>query len=345
MFSAKTIICRIVSPFQYREMNINLKMNSLLLMLLLLFFIVSGCGGKEIIISYDPKAGVPEGYGIKTPLNTAVIPYQDKRTGISSGKKIADISANVAGVHGSELLLKDDDVSALVTKAVKDQFSHLGHKAVIVSGVSFDKAISKTPSAAIPSDSDIVIAGEIKRFHLDVAGRDKIEIELTTYIASRKDGRLLWSGTTVEEGDRFAGVMGNTKGSIEKYINYSLTKVIKKMLKESEPALMAFIKSPATSAIAVDLPLPAEPSKTSPLPPQLKENGIQSKGTLVVTSMPAGARFYINDTYYGKTPINIELKAGVYEITVKLKGFRDEKEKVAVRPGTSTELEVFLEGK
>jgi uncharacterized lipoprotein YajG len=319
-----------------------LKRYSLLLMLLSLqplFFITNGCGGKELTINYDPKGGVPEGYGINAPLNIAVITYDDKRTGIDSKRKVADISSVVMDVHSSELLLKED-VSALVTKALRDQLNHVGFKAEVVPGVTFDRSMLKAPLAVIPPNVDTIIGGEVKRFHLDVGKRDRIEIELNTFITSRKDGSLLWNGTTIHEGDRFAGVSGNTRGSIERYINSSLTTVIKKILRESEQALTALTKSQSPSP---DLPPSTPPIKTSTLPPQKEENETTSNGTLIVTSTPPGARFYINDTFYGKTPVNIELKPGIYEITVRLRGFRDEKEKVAIRPGISTELEVFLE--
>lgn len=316
----------------------HIKRFSLLLVLQSLLFIVSGCGGKEITINYDPKGGVPEGYRIDAPLNVAVIPYSDKRTGIDSKRKVVDISGVVMGVHSSEMLLKED-VSSLVTRALRDQLNHVGFKAEIVSGVTFDTSMLKTPPAAIPHDADIIIGGEIKRFHLDVGGRDKIEIELNTSIFDRRSGRVIWSGTTIEEADRFAGVSGNTKGSITKYINSSLTKVIKKTLQESDSALKNFAKS---SPADIGLPPSPAPLRTSPLPSQKWDGETASAGSLAVTSTPPGARLYIGDTYYGKTPLKIELRSGIYEITVRLKGFKDEKEKVAIRPGISTELDIVF---
>lgn len=314
----------------------HIKRFSLLLVLQSLLFIVSGCGGKEITINYDPKGGVPEGYRIDAPLNVAVIPYSDKRSGIDSKRKVVDISAVVVDVYSNEMLLKED-VSSLVTRALRDQLNHVGFKAEIVSGVTFDTSMLKTPPAAIPHNADIIIGGEIKRFHLDVGGRDKIEIELNTSIFDRRSGRVIWSGTTIEEADRYAGVLGNTKGSITKYIKSSLTKVIKKTLQESDSALKTFAKSSPA-----DIGLPATPLRTSPLPSQKWDGETASAGSLAVTSTPPGARLYIGDTYYGKTPLKIELRSGIYEITVRLKGFKDEKEKVAIRPGISTELDIVF---
>lgn len=298
-------------------------------MLLALFFTISGCGGsKEVVVKpdYDPAFGMPEGYSLKAPLNIAVVPYEDKRTGIESKKKVADINATVIGLHSAELLL-EEEVSVLVTSAIRDQLNAAGFKSEIVSNAK-----------SLTADSDIVISGEIKRFNLKVAGRDKIEIELFTNITDRKSNRLIWSGKTIEEADRYAGVAGNTKKGLIRYINRSLALNIKKILKDSEQALSRHLNVgsfPVAGSSATTLaPLRQMQS------PAEQVTGTMAAGSLKVTSKPVGARFYIGDTYYGKTPMTIELNAGVYEITVKLKGFKDEKEKVAVRPGTTTELDV-----
>lgn len=304
-------------------------------MLLALFFMISGCGGsKETVVKpdYDPAFGMPEGYSLKAPLNITLVPYEDKRTGLESRKKVADIHATVVGLHSSELLL-DEEVSVLVTNAVRDQLNVAGFKADVASNAK-----------ALPEGADIVISGEIKRFNLKVAGRDKIEIELLTNITDRKNNRLIWSGKTIEEADRYAGVVGNTKKSLIKYINRSLALNIKKILKDSEQALSRHLNKAGSSAV-----WPAAGSAATgtalrqmqaPVEQADGSKAVGAAGSLKVTSKPVGARFYIGDTYYGKTPMTIELNAGVYEITVKLRGFKDEKEKVAVRPGITTELDV-----
>lgn len=299
-------------------------------MLLALFFTISGCGGaqKEVKPDYDPAFGMPEGYSLKAPLNIAVVPYEDKRTGLESRKKVADIHATVIGLHSTELLL-EEEVSVLVTRAIRDQLNAAGFKPEVVSNAK-----------ALPAEADIVISGEIKRFNLKVAGRDKIEIELFTNITDSKSNRPIWSGKTIEEADRYAGVAGNTKKGLIKYINRSLALNIKKILKDSEQALARHLNKaafPAAGAVTTGSPLR---QMQAPVSPAEQADLTMAAGSLKVTSKPVGARFYIGDTYYGKTPMTVELNAGVYEITIKLKGFKDEKEKVAVRPGTTTELDV-----
>lgn len=304
------------------------------IVLLLAPVITAGCGGKTLSLQYDPKAGVPEGYAVKKPLKVAVIPYADSRAGLDSKRKVVDVSANVMGVHSSEMLL-DQDVSTFVTDALKDQLNYMGFKTQVAGAPAFDKAMLNELPAAIPSDVDIAIGGQIKRFNLTVAGRDKIEIELMTYIFDRKSNRLLWSGPTVEDAERFAGVMGNSHASISKYISRSFNSAVKKLLKDSEQAFAKYGAIPAASAV---------PSQGLPLRQAEPQTDIETApaGKLTITSKPSEAKFYINDVYYGKTPLTIELRPGIYEVTVRLKGFKDEKEKVAVRPGISTELDVVF---
>lgn len=315
----------------------------LLIVFLLPLLFISGCGSKEIAIPYDPAKGAPEDYEIKAPLTIALIPYIDKRAGIDSDKKIADISVPVIGISGGVLLI-EEGVPSLVTRAIKEQLLYLGFNVEEVLGVTIDISRPQTITSKFHSDADLILGGEIKRFYLNVGNRDNIEIELDTFIRDRESGRLLWSGTAKEEGDRYAGTFGNTRDSIVEYIGTSLSRVVKKILQDSEPALSKY----ARRSYPVGA-LPSHPAfldvphiSTSSEPPQ-DINEKSSKGTLVVTSVPSGAKFYIKDIYYGKTPITIDLAPGIYKITVKLRGSKDEEEKVAIRSGASTELEVFFE--
>lgn len=306
-------------------------------MILSLFLVFAGCSSKNVSIKYEPKDGTGEGYKAKTPLNIAVIPYLDQRTGISSKNKVADIATNVIGVHSSELSL-DEDIAAFVTNALTTQLNYSGYTAQIIPSLSFNKALSKTSFSALPADTNLVIGGEINRFHLQVSGRDKMEIELLTTIYDRNSGKVVWTGTTIEETDRYAGTMGNTVKALTKYINKTLNAALKKLQKDSEPAIMRFAMRTGTSPYVQA----TEISGQDHLPPMQREAETVQSGIFKITSKPTDAKFYINDAYYGKTPLTLELKPGTYEVTVKLRGFKDEREKVAIRAGVTTELEVLF---
>ncbi len=54
-------------------------------------------------------------------------------------------------------------------------------------------------------------------------------------------------------------------------------------------------------------------------------------GKLVIKSTPIGAKIFLNDRFYGKTPLNLELAVGQYLLHVKKKGHKPHKEKFNVR--------------
>ncbi|MDE2309382.1 MAG: PEGA domain-containing protein, partial [Betaproteobacteria bacterium] len=47
--------------------------------------------------------------------------------------------------------------------------------------------------------------------------------------------------------------------------------------------------------------------------------------------------------YYGLSPLRLEMEPGVHTISVKMEGYRMVSEKVSVRKGDSTEMDLSLE--
>lgn len=60
-------------------------------------------------------------------------------------------------------------------------------------------------------------------------------------------------------------------------------------------------------------------------------------------STPARTKVYIDQVYYGLSPLKVELPPGIVQVRLVLDGFRPVTEKVSVRKGDTTELEVSLE--
>lgn len=78
---------------------------------------------------------------------------------------------------------------------------------------------------------------------------------------------------------------------------------------------------------------------TLTLPIQLK--GLP--GTLFLSSVPDGARFYVNDEFRGISPVTINnLKPGTYEVRAELKGYGTTTESVEVGNGASPRKEFRL---
>ena len=66
-------------------------------------------------------------------------------------------------------------------------------------------------------------------------------------------------------------------------------------------------------------------------------------GFLQLSSKPSRAKVYIDEVYYGMTPLRIELPVGVHSVSVRKAAYRSSTEKVSVRKGETTEMEVELQ--
>jgi len=63
-----------------------------------------------------------------------------------------------------------------------------------------------------------------------------------------------------------------------------------------------------------------------------------------IKSAPTRAKVYIEGVYYGLTPLALKMAPGIYELEIRQKGYRDGAEKISVREGETTEVEMELEG-
>ncbi|MEM0315791.1 MAG: protein kinase [Archaeoglobaceae archaeon] len=81
-------------------------------------------------------------------------------------------------------------------------------------------------------------------------------------------------------------------------------------------------------------PTPTTPSSLTAIPT------VQSK--LHVYSSPSNASIYINETYYGRTPAEIELTPGTYDIKVIYQGYQDYRINTTLYPGEDKYLNITL---
>jgi len=68
-----------------------------------------------------------------------------------------------------------------------------------------------------------------------------------------------------------------------------------------------------------------------------------SVGRLVITTRPTSARVYLGDVYFGLSPLQLQLDPAIHSLRVELDGHRTATQKVSVRDGETTELELSLE--
>lgn len=274
--------------------------------LALLAIIFTGCAGP-LVVNYEPKT---EGqFKSKEPVPVFVSAFEDKRdlskSTFKDPRTIGKIAATVTDMTASELTLSEK-VTDMVEKAYRKELAIAGFTVVNEA----DKAL-------------YAVSGEVREFKLDIGSRDEIAIEIASEFKESKTNKPLWSGVESEQGDRFAGVMGNSRASISNYIAASVQKVIRRSIAAAGENLKAE-KTPAQEKGV------AAPSA-------------ESTGKVIVKTSPQRSKVYIDGVYYGLTPLSLDLAPGVYEITLKQKGFHPVMEKVSVRQDKATELEMELE--
>lgn len=66
-------------------------------------------------------------------------------------------------------------------------------------------------------------------------------------------------------------------------------------------------------------------------------------GSISVTTTPAGADVFVNDQFYGNSPVTLKLKPGKHTVQIKMSGYRDWSREVATETGTEANLKAVLE--
>lgn len=279
-------------------------------------------------------------------LTLAVAEFTDARPG-PRGRKIGDIKATVTNMHGSEIAL-DRDVTSVLSGAARSQLAADGFR--LVDG---------------GEPADFRLGGVVKAFSLTVAGRDERVIAVEATVREGRSGDVIWAGLITEKDDRYAGVTGNSRGTIIEYLGEGvaafggkIAAAVRDSLVKSYPRSISANQSGRISTIPGVTTLHAPASRDEPAAPAPMAAPVATPaaapaprpvpaagpavGYVSVHSTPARAKVYVGDVYYGMAPIKIELPTGVAQLGFKLDGYKPAAEKVAVRRGDVTELEVKL---
>jgi len=266
----------------------------------------------------------------KSPIVLRWSEYTDARPAAPS-RKIGDIQATVMDMHGTELAM--ENLAGTVTAAMVNQLSASGFQTVTEDG------------KAAAGSADFEVSGVIREFSMNIGGRDEVSIVVETTLRDTRSGGVLWSGVVAEKADRFAGVTGNTRSSITRYLSGALAKVSAKTRDAISASIMqAYPERFDQVATARD----ATPGVTVLVAPPGRMSASQADrptmtSQLAITTIPARAKVYVADVYYGLSPLKLELEPGIYTINVKLDAFKTATEKVSVRKGETTELEIRFE--
>lgn len=280
-----------------------------IILLLFVAIVLTSCAGS-LKVKYQP-GNIQDIPKIKDHSTVLLKPYADMR-GVDPAY-IGKISATVSDMNTDKIVLDSEDVATFVTGAMR---SHL-----VAAGYTVKER--KTGEEA---PLDLTISGEVKKFRLDIGARDEIEIELSTTVTENKTDKVVWSGIVSEKSDRYAGVTGNSRRTIAGYISKTLRTTINKTLKEINVNTQTISPLPALGIVGA------------------KDRAIlEGVGRLVIKTEPPRAQIYIAEVYYGLSPLSIDIAPGIYDTTIKLKGFKTVKEKISIRNGDATEMDLSLE--
>ena len=312
----------------------------LLSVLLAAFMGCSTSGGAKAPVAESIKPTEPAAASqqFKNAATLRFSQYVDQRQ-VGNPRNFGQIVTRVYGVSGNELLM-DRDIAVIVTEAIKKRFDASGYK--VLEGGDANNAVFE-------------VSGVIKDLALNVKHRDEISISIETTLKDAATGKVVWSGLVTEKNDRYAGASGNKKEDVDAYFNKSLYLISGKTADAVTASLVAarpelFNMTPGTKAIkGVDVYIaPPAAVPTSVAVPAIAA-AVQATpssataGLLSVNTNPSRAKVYLDGVYFGLSPLRSEIEPGVHEVVVKLKGYKTATEKVSVRKGDKTELELSLE--
>lgn len=289
-----------------------------------------GCAGTAAVSGGDGTikinpAPVPAKHAPANAVTVRILPYVDARKE-ANPRKLGVGGHNIYGRHaptGNDILL-DQDVAAVVTAVMARRMQDAGYQVVNDGNARFE------------------LSGTIRQLSYDVKARDQVSIVLETTLKDVKTGQTLWSASVAEKKDRFAGMGGDDIADVAAFLRAELGVVTEKIansvtgvLAARNPDLFHVVQGvkPVAGVTVLNAPAPA----ASPAPAQQN-----TKGVLKVTSRPAHAEIYIGDVYYGHAPLRLELTPGILEVKAKLRRHKTATEKVSVRPGETTELQMRL---
>lgn len=292
----------------------------------------SGSWFGDNVISVTESAVAPESLSQqKNGASIHLLPYVDGRKS-GNPHKIGISTQNIIGISSSVLMV-EPEVSAIVTNSLRKHLDEAGFQL----------------SAA---DALYELSGVVRELNYDAKARDEIYIVIESALKERASGKVVWSGIVTEKGDRFTGVMGNSKKDIANYLRAKVGVVAGKTTESIGTSLMAsrpdlFILTPGTKPIAGVNLLVAPAANVTPaadgqpaIPAEIPVAA--AHGLLLITSTPPRAKIYINDVYYGLTPLRLELAAGVHSVRAVAAARKATTEKVSVRKGETTEIDIEI---
>lgn len=316
-----------------------LKVRSLIVVFLFSFG-VAGCAnfwgsateaGNELRIREDAKPS-PNAKLEKYQITLRMAGYIDARQ-VDSPRRVGTSNARIMGLTGKDIM-SDQDATEVVVASMKKRLGDAGLQVL----------------AADATNAQFQLSGAVKEFSIDVKERDYVNIAIESTLTEIASGKVIWSGLVVERADRYAGTSGNGKKDVADFLRWKLGVVSTKTADSVLSVLMATRPEMFNMVVGikpvqgVTVYSNSAGSAASAVVPVVAPSEVATvNGTLAISSSPSRAKVYVDGVYFGLTPLSAEFSVGIHEVSIKLDGYKTASEKVSVRNGDKTEMDIKLQ--
>ena len=264
--------------------------------------------------------------------------YVDAR--MTNPRKVGTTAVNAFGMSGKDVIL-EQDAADMVISAMKKRLLSTGFH-----------VIEQGDTRAL-----FELSGVVKDLLYSVKARDEVSIVIESTLRNVSTGRVLWSGIVEEKNDHFSGVPRTSVEEVTTFLNSELDLIATKTVASitdslliSHPELFSFDTTVRSIPGVTVMVAPVAPNDMNDnvapaviMPSAVYEPSPKATtGMLVIRTLPARAKVYIDGVYQGVTPFRGETEAGLYTVSIKLEGYQMITEKVSIRKKNITEMDLAL---
>lgn len=311
-----------------------------------------GCAQAPVKLHYRSDAGMTKPHQYSSSLRFGVVLFKDDRAStLMTGDR------QYIG-WGTNTYRTDSDIDLHVTRAFVDQFNYLGLKSTLIHHPPADFSFQtnswvQTLRSRFPN-IDVFVVGRIMNYQFQSSHTGYIEgtgsaiskdqVELDVYFINAQTGHPIW-GTRIHERSMTKSRHSKPLEVAAERLDRDLQKVILGYADRSVGHLVKVfpgsiqVEASANPATVSGKTLSADQFNTqkNPIP--------AGKGRLVVTTTPSGAKVYIDNVFYGVTPLMLDLDPGVHLLKVKMHQYHTSRDKIGILGGTMTHWQEDLQKK
>jgi hypothetical protein len=333
-----------------------------------------GSSDEPIRVTPETQASAQPIFKSGQAIRVMVADTKDARSA-STPNKIGRIKATVSDMFGTEVVI-DPAVSQLTGSALRKQLEADGFN-LVAAGQAHDFELATVVRVF---ELNIVGRDELSVM-LDVSLREAASGELVwSGVVSEKSDRF--AGVMGNDRASIASYLnagvGNLAQKVGASVRASLIQSYPQSISVTSEAPKAFslpgvttlqaanaregaaplaqvappVSNSSTAALASNLPgavpLPPAPIKPAAQPPAptkpstILSDVLPGYGYFLVNTNPSRVKVYSDGIYYGLTPLKVMVPVGVMTFEFRFDGYKTATEKISVRNGETTELELKL---